>query len=713
MLDLSALPELAGIEDHGDHTRIGARVTWAALRDAAAAALVRRRCAPAAAQVGGAQIQNRGTLVGNLCNASPAADGVPPLLALDAEVELASLRGRTAAGRSADFILGNRRTALAPDEIAVAVHRAAGRRPGRGRGFVKLGARAYLVISIAMVAAVLEAEAGRISRARLAVGACSAVAQRLPALEAALVGAAAGRARRGAVGPEHLAALAPIDDVRATRRLSPPGGAGAAARACWHGSPRHDRDAGGMKPAATADLLTVNGTAQAVAGAGRYPAERGAARRLGLTGTKVGCDAGDCGACTVLLDGAQACACLVPLAQAAGARGDRRSRGWRRRPLGAALQRAFLAHGAAQCGICTPGMLMAASELLAATPRPDAAQAMAALGGVLCRCTGYRKIIEAVLRCASACRSAGGGAAGSRRSAVGARMARLDGAAEGDRRRAASAPMPRPADALWLRRGPLARMRARASRFGDLAPLCARASRPAAGADRRRRAGRNGFGIYPDLKDQPVLRRRRGALPRRGGLRPGRRRATLDASARRDPARLGAAAAARRPRRRADAEGAAGAARRWPDNVLTTGRVVARRCRRRAWPASAACRRGRIETGFVEHAYIEPEAGWAAAASATAIEVLACTQAPYMDRDEVAERARHRPRGGAHHAVGLRRRLRRQARPLGAAAARGRRLDARPAGAPGLDAAGEHGQQHQAPPGAHHRARRLRCRRAG
>ncbi len=122
---------------------------------------------------------------------------------------------------------------------------------------------------------------------------------------------------------------------------------------------------------------------------------------LGLTGTKVGCDAGDCGACTVLLDGAQVCACLVPVAQAEGAAvvtveglagPDGRL---------SALQRAFHRHGAAQCGICTPGMLMAAADLLAREARPSRAQALDALGGVLCRCTGYQKIVEAVLDVAS------------------------------------------------------------------------------------------------------------------------------------------------------------------------------------------------------------------------------------------------------------------------------------------------------------------------
>jgi aerobic-type carbon monoxide dehydrogenase small subunit (CoxS/CutS family) len=117
---------------------------------------------------------------------------------------------------------------------------------------------------------------------------------------------------------------------------------------------------------------------------------------LGLTGTKIGCNAGDCGACTVLLDGAQTCACLVALGQVAG-RSVTTVEGLARNGRLTPLQRAFQRHGAAQCGICTPGMLLAASALLAREPAPQAPAILDALGGVLCRCTGYQKIVEAIL----------------------------------------------------------------------------------------------------------------------------------------------------------------------------------------------------------------------------------------------------------------------------------------------------------------------------
>jgi CO/xanthine dehydrogenase FAD-binding subunit len=213
ILDLSAIAGLRGLEGSAQGLRIGALTTWS---DVLAAPLPPAFDAlrQAARQVGGVQIQNRGTLAGNLCNASPAADGAPPLLALDAEVELRSAAGGRRLPLGA-FLRGNRRTALAPGELVTAIHVPRPAETERS-AFLKLGARAYLVISIASVAANVATDGrGRIVRARIAVGACSAVPQRLPALEARLVGAPPGEAAR-LVADEHLASLSPIDDVRAS-----------------------------------------------------------------------------------------------------------------------------------------------------------------------------------------------------------------------------------------------------------------------------------------------------------------------------------------------------------------------------------------------------------------------------------------------------------------------------------------------------------------
>ena len=214
VVDLSAVREIAGVTVAADHVRFGARATWSEI---AAAELPPAFDALrlAAREVGSIQIQNRGTVAGNLCNASPAADGVPPLLALDAAVEIAGPAGTRTLPLTA-FLTGYRSTALAPGEIVTAI--LVPRTIDAGRAaFLKLGARRYLVISIAMVAAIVEADAaGRVVKARVAVGACSAVAQRLAALEAALVGAPAAPGLGALATAEHLAGLTPIDDVRAS-----------------------------------------------------------------------------------------------------------------------------------------------------------------------------------------------------------------------------------------------------------------------------------------------------------------------------------------------------------------------------------------------------------------------------------------------------------------------------------------------------------------
>jgi len=210
VLDIGGIGALRGIAAEPDGWRLGATTTWSELLEAALPPLF-DGLKQAAREVGGRQIQNVGTLAGNLCNASPAADGVPPLLALDATVELA---GRTGSRRLpvSSFITGNRRTMLAPGELLVAIHVPRPARDARS-AFVKLGARRYLVISIAMAAATLEIEDGQIAAARVAVGACSAVAQRLPALEAALVGETVD-SLAARVEASQLAPLSPIDDVR-------------------------------------------------------------------------------------------------------------------------------------------------------------------------------------------------------------------------------------------------------------------------------------------------------------------------------------------------------------------------------------------------------------------------------------------------------------------------------------------------------------------
>lgn len=215
VLDISGLSDLRGIRRDGDAWRIGALTTWTDLIEAAQ--LPRRfdGLKQAARAVGGVQIQNVATICGNLCNASPAADGIPNLMALDAAVELSAQAGQRLVP-IADFVTGNRRTVRKPDEMVTGLLVPESGRDAESH-FLKLGARRYLVISIAMLGAVIEwTPDRRIAAARLAIGACGPVAQRLPALEQALLGHAAGADLAALVRPEHIAALTPIDDVRGT-----------------------------------------------------------------------------------------------------------------------------------------------------------------------------------------------------------------------------------------------------------------------------------------------------------------------------------------------------------------------------------------------------------------------------------------------------------------------------------------------------------------
>ncbi len=378
--------------------------------------------------------------------------------------------------------------------------------------------------------------------------------------------------------------------------------------------------------AATAIRFAVNGEAREYSG---NPAKRLSdvlRDDFGLAGTKVGCNAGDCGACTVLVDGRQVCSCLTAVAQVDG-RAVTTVEGLATDATLSSLQRAFHKHGAAQCGICTPGMLVAAADLLSRNNRPDANEVKDALGGVLCRCTGYQKIIEAVLDAANA-ELPPSPAAGA---AVGARTPKVDGVAKltGEERYGADAI---PADALWLR---VARSPHHHASFelGDLTAFVA--AHP--GIERvlsARDVPGNGFGIYPHIKDQPVLAQ--GVVRFRGEAvlaLVGTRDAVESVTDTELPLRytplspvmgIEAAAAPGAPLVQADK----------PGNILLDGGVKKGNAAA-AFARCAAIAEAVFDTGFVEHAYIEPEAGWARRVGER-LEIHVTTQTPYMDRDEMA-----------------------------------------------------------------------------
>jgi aldehyde oxidoreductase len=352
---------------------------------------------------------------------------------------------------------------------------------------------------------------------------------------------------------------------------------------------------------------------------------------LGQIGVKVGCDAGDCGSCTVLIDGAVACACMTPLAQAEGRSVVTVEGVAKATRFGGALQRAFLLHGAVQCGACTPGMLISAAALLEHNAAPTKIEIEDALAGVLCRCTGYRKIIAAVRDAANGTeamdpiRPEVGGA-------VGARLQRLDGMDKvtGLDKFGADAI---PADALWVRaiRSP---HHCAAFTLGDVEAFLRKQPGLVRVLTATDVTGRNLYGVLPAFADQPVFAEGRTRF--RGeaiAAVVGERDAIETLELGQFPVTWTEFA----PVMTIDQALTPGAPLlhdNRPGNVLIRGRVA----KGNAGAALAGCDavvEGVFETGFVEHAYIEPEAGWARRVG-DRIEITASTQAPYLDREDTA-----------------------------------------------------------------------------
>jgi CO/xanthine dehydrogenase Mo-binding subunit/aerobic-type carbon monoxide dehydrogenase small subunit (CoxS/CutS family) len=376
--------------------------------------------------------------------------------------------------------------------------------------------------------------------------------------------------------------------------------------------------------------ITLNGAPTRLASSPLERLSLALREECGLTGVKVGCDAGDCGACTILIDGEPVCACLTAVGQAEGRRIETIESLAQEEAIVGRLKAAFHALGAAQCGVCTPAMLLAATALLRKNAEPDEAEIADALGGVLCRCTGYRKIIEAVR---VAHRFDGGQAELSSDRAVGRRLARLDGEKKISGAEIFGADE-WPADALLARAIRSPHHHAGFS-LGDLDAF--RRAHPGVAAifTAKDVPGENRYGVIPAFADQPALaesvaRFRGEAVALIVGEEATMR--GLDIAA--FPVTW-APLPALMTIEEATAADAALIHNARPGNILTRGRV-ARGDVETGLAGADIVVEGDFETGFVEHAYIEPEAGFARRIG-DRIEVQACTQAPYMDRDGVAK----------------------------------------------------------------------------
>ncbi|MBX6753467.1 MAG: FAD binding domain-containing protein [Thermorudis peleae] len=413
LIDLTALSELRFIREENGTLVLGALTTH---NDVIASPLCIERAFPLAQacwEVGAPAIRTRATVAGNIVTASPANDTITPLVALDAAVVLTSLQHERVVPLR-EFYTGVRKTVLAPNELVREIRIPALRPTQRGI-FLKLGLRRAQAISVVNVAIVLTFDGAYIADSALALGSVAPTIIRARSAEAFLRGRALTPETIDQAAQLASQDAAPIDDIRGSARYRHTAVAALVRQGLEQLAIGQERQGWPTRPVLleiptpSPAIVPFNGTIHVTINgqptvlppsAATKPLLDALREDAGLTGAKEGCAEGECGACTVWLNGQAVMSCLVPAPQAHG--GEivtiEGLAGTRPSPTGLhPVQAAFIEHGAVQCGFCIPGMLMASAMLLEERPQPTPDEVRVALSGNICRCTGYRKIVDAVL----------------------------------------------------------------------------------------------------------------------------------------------------------------------------------------------------------------------------------------------------------------------------------------------------------------------------